>query len=64
MALFFGSLTGIAMYNPGVADKGLVPVQAPTQQITIQKRDDSNSVVLAPQPRVTVVRPLVRSRGS
>lgn len=62
MALFFGSLTGIAIYNPAINTQAPVPVSA--QQITVVEPSGSASVVLAPRPRVTAVRPLVRSRGS
>jgi hypothetical protein len=60
--LFFASLTGIAIYNPQVGNEAAVPVQA--QQITIVKPGGSDSLLLAPPPRVSAVRPLVRSRGS
>jgi hypothetical protein len=62
MVTFAASLTGIAVFNPGVSTVAAAPVQA--QQITIVKPDSSVPQVLAPQPRVTAVRPLVRSRGS
>jgi hypothetical protein len=62
VVLFFASLTGIAIYNPQVGNQAVVPVQA--QQITIVKPDGSDSLVLPPPPRVSAVRPLVRSRGS
>jgi hypothetical protein len=60
--LFFVSLTGIAIYNPQVGNKAVVPVQA--QQITIVKPSGSEFLLLVPPPRVSAVRPLVRSRGS
>jgi hypothetical protein len=62
VVLFFGSLASIAIYNPAVDYEAPVPVQA--QQITIVKPNGSDSIVLAPQPRVNAVRPFVRSRGS
>jgi hypothetical protein len=60
--LFAGSLAGIAIYNPAVKNEPSAPVQA--QQITVFKPGGSGSFVLSPPPRVTAVRPLVRSRGS
>jgi hypothetical protein len=60
--LFLGSLAGIAIYNPAVKNEPSAPVQA--QQITVFEPNGSRSVVLAPPPRVSAVRPLVRSRGS
>jgi hypothetical protein len=62
VVLFFASLAGIAMYNPGVANAATASVQA--SQITIVKPGGSDARLLAPPPRVTAVRPLVRSRGS
>jgi len=62
VVLFFASLTGIAMYNPQVGNGAAVPVRA--QQITIIKPGGSDSLLLAPPPRVATVRPFVRSRGS
>jgi hypothetical protein len=62
VVLFFASLTGIAIYNPQVSNAAAVTVQA--QQITIVKPGGSDSLLLAPPPRVAAVRPLVRSRGS
>ncbi len=65
LVLFFASLAGIAIYNPGVASQAAAPAQV--QQITIVKPSTpsgSNSVVLPPPPRVTAVRPFVRTRGS
>jgi len=59
---FVASLVSIAAYNPGIANKAAAPVQA--QQITIVKSGGSDLLQLAPAPRVTAVRPLVRSRGS
>ena len=40
VVLFFASLTGIAIYNPGVGNEAAVPVQA--QQITIVKPGGSD----------------------
>ena len=60
--LFTGSLAGIAIYNPAVKNEPSAPVQA--QQITVFEPGGSSSIVQAPPPRVTAVRPLVRSRGS
>lgn len=60
--LFLGSLAGIAIYNPAVKNEPSAPAQA--QQITVFEPTGSSSVVLAPPPRVSAVRPLVRSRGS
>ena len=62
VVLFFTSLTGIAIYNPQVGNEAAVTAQA--QQITIVKPGGSDSLQLAPLPRVSAVRPLVRSRGS
>lgn len=62
VVLFFASLAGIALYNPSVASQASVPVQA--QQVTIVEPSGSRSLVLAPPPRITAVRPFVRSRGS
>ncbi len=62
VVLFFASLTSIAIYNPGAGSEAAVPVQA--QQITIVEPGGSQTLVLAPPPRVTAVRPLVRSRAS
>jgi hypothetical protein len=61
VVLFLASLAGIAIYNPQVGSQAAVPVQA--QQITIVKPGGLDSLLLAP-PRVSAVRPLVRSRGS
>jgi hypothetical protein len=60
--LFFASLVGIALYNPAVASQAVVPVQS--EQITIVEPGSSRSLLLAPPPRVSAVRPFVRSRGS
>lgn len=60
--LFLASLTGVAIYNPQLGSQTAVPVQS--QQITISKQNGSSSIQLAPPPRVSAVRPLVRSRGS
>jgi len=62
VVLFLASLTGIAIYNPQVGSQAAVPVE--TQQITIVKPGGLDSLLLAPPPRVSAVRPLVRSRGS
>jgi hypothetical protein len=62
VVLFFASLAGIAVYNPGVSNAAAVPAQP--QQITIVQPGGSNSRVVVPPPRVNAVRPLVRSRGS
>ena len=58
MVAFVASLAGIVAFNPGVGKQVAAPVQA--AQITIVKPDGSTPLVLAPQPRVTAVRPLVR----
>jgi hypothetical protein len=60
--LFFTSLVGIAIYNPGVSTQPAAPV--PARQITVVKPGGSDSLVLPPPPHVTAVRPFVRSRGS
>jgi hypothetical protein len=62
IAAFVASLVGIAVYNPGISNEAVAPVQA--QQITIAESGGSNLLKLAPPARVTAVRPLVRSRGS
>lgn len=62
VVLFLASLTGIAIFNPQVGNEAAVPVRA--EQITIIKPGGSDSILLAPPPRVSAVRPLVRSRGS
>jgi len=62
MVLFVASLTGIAIFNPGVGNQEAVPVQA--EQIIIVKPGGLDLRVLAPRPSVTAVRPLTRSRGS
>jgi hypothetical protein len=62
VVLFFASLAGIAVYNPGVSHQPQTPV--PVQQITIVKPGGSGSVVVPPPPHVTPLQPLVRSRGS
>jgi hypothetical protein len=62
VVLFFASLAGIAIYNPGVSNAAAV--LAEPQQITIVQPGGSNSRVVAPPPRVNAVRPLARSRGS
>jgi hypothetical protein len=62
--LFLASLTGIAVYNPGVAAQAPAPTPVPAQRITIVKPDGSHSQVVLPPPRVTAPRPFVRSRGS
>jgi hypothetical protein len=62
VVLFFASLAGIAIYNPQVGNEAAVPVQA--QQITVVKPDGSDSLLVAPPPRLSAVRPLVRARGS
>jgi hypothetical protein len=74
IVLFFGSLIGIAIYNPGVAHaQAPVPVQAQQpqqqQQINIVQPGTSNSknsapVVVPAPPQVNNLRPFVRSRGS
>jgi hypothetical protein len=61
VALFVATLTGIAIYNPRVAQEAAVP--APTQQIIIVEPGGSGSL-LPPPPHVSAVRPLTRSRGS
>ena len=60
--LFFASLTVIAIYNPQVGSEAAMPVRA--QQITIVKPGGLDSLLLAPPPRLSAVRPFVRSRGS
>jgi hypothetical protein len=55
VVLFFASLTSIAVYNPGIDSETAVPVTA--QQITIVKPEGSNTVVMAPPPSLTAVRP-------
>ena len=60
--LFLASLAGIAIYNPQVGNQAAAALQ--TEQITIVEPSGSRSLLLAPPPRVSAVRPLVRSRGS
>lgn len=62
VVLFLASLTGIAVFNPQVGNEAAVPVQS--QQIIIVEPGGSDPLLLAPPPRVSAVRPLVRSRGS
>ena len=62
VVLFLASLTGIALYNPQAGNGLTMPAQV--QEITVVQPDGKNTVLLAPPPRVSAVRPLVRSRGS
>jgi hypothetical protein len=62
--LFLAGLTGIAVFNPGVAAQAPASTPVPTQHITIVKPNGSHSQVPLPAPSVTARRPLVRSRGS
>ncbi|MFN2292484.1 MAG: hypothetical protein ACK2UC_14930 [Anaerolineae bacterium] len=62
VVLFLGSLTGIAVFNPGVQSAAAVPAQP--QQIIVVRRDGSQSQLVVPRPNVLAVPPLVRSRGS
>jgi hypothetical protein len=62
VVLFFASLAGIVLYNPGAASQAAAAVQS--EQITVVEPGGTRSLQLAPPPRVSAVRPLVRSRGS
>ena len=60
--LFLASLTGIAVYNPGVSTQTAVPTE--TQHIKVVKPGSSKPKVVPAAPRVNTLRPFVRSRGS
>jgi hypothetical protein len=62
VVLFLASLTGIAVFNPGLQSSAAVPAQP--QQITVVRRDGSQSQLVVPRPSVLAMPPLVRSRGS
>jgi hypothetical protein len=62
VVLFLASVTGIAVFNPGVQSTTAVPAQP--QQITVVRRDGSQSQLVVPRPSVLALPPLVRSRGS